>query len=220
MKIGMLSLGQTPRVDLIPALEKILGPENPLVEVGALDGYTVNDLIDMDVQPDDYVLVTRMRDGTEVKFTKRFIIPLLQEKLDQLEDQGVRLTVIMCTGKFPAFQSRGLVITPQEILQGVIKATLKKGRLGIIFPTPEQISGAEDTFGTPGLEIYSDMVSPYMPGEMDGLCERLKKQNLDLILLNCFGFTEDVKTPIQKATGVPTLQSNTLIGRVLLELAS
>ena len=66
-KIGMLTIGQTPRDDLIPGLLDILGPGYEIVEAGALDGHTLEDVRGIDLDPDHYILVTRMRDGTEVK---------------------------------------------------------------------------------------------------------------------------------------------------------
>jgi len=89
-----------------------------------LDDLTLEDMNKVEVQPDDGILVSRMRDGTEVKFTERFVLPLLQDKILMLEKQRVRLIVIMCTGKFPKFKSEGLVVTPQEILKGVVEGTL------------------------------------------------------------------------------------------------
>ena len=88
-KIGMLTIGQTPRVDLLPALVEILGDEHEIIEAGALDGLSLEDVKDIEILPDDYILVSRMRDGTEVKITKRFVIPRIQEKITELEEKGV-----------------------------------------------------------------------------------------------------------------------------------
>ena len=227
--IGMLSLGQTPRVDLIPSIQKILGDEYEIMEAGVLDGLTLEDVNRIDIRPDDYILVTRMRDGTEVKVTKRFVIPFIQEKIYDLEKRMFKkvgsqfplLTVIMCTGAFPHFESKGLVITPQEILKGVLNGSLKKGRLGVVYPTKEQMSGAQVNFGSNDVETYADTISPYQESEeLEALVERLSAQNLDLILLNCFGFSFDLKKFIKERTGVPTILSNAVIARVMKELAS
>ncbi|MBL7168551.1 AroM family protein [Candidatus Bathyarchaeota archaeon] len=219
-KIGMLTIGQTPRVDLLPALIEILGDEYEIVEAGALDGLSLEDVKGIEILPDDYVLVSRMRDGTEVKITKRFVIPRVQEKITELEEKSVRLTVIMCTGAFPQYESKGLVVTPQEILKGVLNGSLKKGRLGVVYPTEEQMPGAQSNFGSTDVETYADATSPYEGSEeLEALAERLSAQNLDLILLNCFGFSSDLKKYIAERTGVPTIQSNAVVARVLKELA-
>ena len=219
-RIGMLTIGQTPRVDLLPTLVEILGDEHEIIEAGALDGLSLDDVKGIEILPDDYILVSRMRDGTEVKITKRFVIPRVQEKITELEEKGVRLTVVMCTGAFPQYESKGLVVTPQEILKGVLNASLKKGRLGVVYPTEEQMPGAQSNFGSNDVETYADATSPYEGSEeLEALAGRLSAQNLDLILLNCFGFSSDLKKYIAERTGVPTIQSNAVVARVLKELA-
>jgi protein AroM len=219
-KIGMLTIGQSPRDDILPGLREILGKDVEIVEAGALDGKTMDDVKKMPLKVEDYILVSRMRDGTEIKITKKYILPLMQEKLDYLEDQGIRLTVVMCTGKFPQFKSRGLVVTPKEILEGVMAGSMKKGRLGVVYPTAEQMPMAETEWGRPGVEVYPDTVSPYEPKDVEALLKRLKAQNLDLILLNCFGFPIEIKRKIEKATGKPVVQANTLVAHVLSEYIS
>lgn len=219
-KIGMLTIGQTPRNDLIPGLMDILGPGYEVIEAGALDNQSMDDVKGIDMNPEHYILVSRMRDGTEVKITKKFVVPKMQGQLDKLEDQGVRLTVVMCTGKFPQFRSRGLVVTPSEVLKGVIEGSLKEGKLAVVYPTEEQILYAEKDFGREGVEVYADSVSPYEDDDVQGLLDRLAKEEPDLVFLNCFGFPYSIKKQVQEATGKPTIHSSALIARVIKELSN
>lgn len=219
-KIGMLTIGQTPRDDLIPGLLDILGPEYEIVEAGALDDHTIEQVKEIDLNPEHYVLVTRMREGTEVKITKKYIIPQMQEQLDKLEAQGVLLTVVMCTGKFPQFNSKRLVVTPSEILKGVIEGSLKEGKVAVVYPVPEQIPYADRDFGREGIVVYPDSVSPYEADDVKGLLERMIEEDPDLVFLNCFGFPYSIKKQVQDATGKPVIHSSSLIARVVKELTS
>jgi len=219
-KIGMLTIGQTPRDDLIPGLLDILGPGYEIVEAGALDDLSLEDVQGIDLDPDHYILVSRMRDGTEVKITKEFVVPRLQGGLDKLEDQGVRLTVVMCTGKFPPFRSKGIVVTPSEVLKGVLKSAIKKGKLAVVYPTAEQMPYAERDFGREGVEVYADTVSPYEEDDVRGLLNRLVGEEPDLVFLNCFGFPYSIKRQVQEDTGKPTIHSSALIARVIKELSN
>ena len=197
-KIGMLTIGQSPRDDVLPTLKKILGEEHEIIQAGALDGKTSEELETIEFKQDDYVLVSRLRNGNEVKMTKKYVLPLLQQKIYSLEKEDVDLTIIMCTGKFPKFKSKKLVITPQEILHGILEATLKSGKLGVVYPAVEQVELAEKEFKRPEIEIYSDWLSPYSEkGKLKDLSERLLEQKLDLIFLNCFGYGSDVKKYIK-----------------------
>ncbi len=218
-KIGMLTIGQTPRDDLIPGLLDILGPGYEIIEAGALGDHTIDDVNKIDLNPEHYVLVTRMRDGAEVKITKKYVIPQMQAQLDKLEDQGVRLTVVMCTGKFPQFQSKGVVLTPSEVLKGVIEGSLKAGKLAVVYPVPEQMPYADRDFGREGVKVYADHVSPYEEDDVKGLLDRLVKEDPDLVFLNCFGFPYSIKKQVQEATGKPTIHSSALIARIVKELS-
>ena len=216
--VGMLTIGQSPRNDILPILKSVLGEDVEILEAGALDDKTMQDVENIPLVPEDYILVSRMRDGTEIKITKKYIIPLMQERIDELEARGVRLIVVMCTGKFPQFKSKGLVVTPSEILKGVLEGSLKRGKLGVVFPAAEQTLYAVEEFGRPEVEVYADSVSPYEPKDVNGLVKRLKEQSLDLIFLNCFGFPTKLKERVAAETGKPVIQSNMMIARVLREL--
>jgi protein AroM len=216
--IGMLTIGQSPRDDLIPGLQNILGKDYQIVEAGALDDLNIADINKIVPDPKDYILVSRMRNGKEIKITKRFVVPRLQKQLNKIEEKGVRLTVVMCTGKFPQFKSKGLVVTPSEILKGVIEGSLKEGKLAVVYPTEEQIPYAERDFSRPGITLYADSVSPYEPEDVEGLLSRLQREKPDLIFLNCFGFPIKLKEDVINAIGKPTIHSSSVVARVLKEL--
>ena len=220
-KIGMLTIGQSPRDDITPHLKEILGSNHEILEAGALDNMTQEEIMRIEFRPDDYLLVSRLRDGSEVKIHKRLILPYLQKRVHELEEKGVRLTVIMCTGKFPQFESQGLVITPQEILRGVLEATLKSGKLAVVYPSEEQTYKAESDFGRDGIIIYADHLSPYEGrDDLELLAERLNEHDPALIFLNCFGYSPEVKTIVAERTGKPVIHSNVVVARVLKELAN
>ena len=120
----MLTLGQSPRDDLTPLITETLGDQVELVQAGALDDVTHEEVQKLPLVKEDYILVSRMRDGRPIKIAKKQVLPLLQSRLDWLEAQGVRTTVVMCTGKFPRFNSRGIVVTPQEIMRGVLESVI------------------------------------------------------------------------------------------------
>ena len=157
-------------------------------------------------------------EAPNIKITKKFAIPRMQKQLDKIENQGVRLTVVMCTGKFPQFDSKGLVVTPSEILKVVIEGSLKEGKLAVVYPTKEQIPYADRDFKRDNVEVYADSVSPYEPKDVEGLLKRLKNEAPDLVFLNCFGFPISLKDQVKKVTGKPTIHSSSVVARVLKEL--
>jgi len=218
-KIGIITIGQSPRDDIVPEIRAILGREHAIVEAGAIDGYTIKDVKDQEVLPCDDILVSRMRDGTEVKVTKRFVVPLIQNRISEMEDEGIEVILVLCTGKFPEFRSNTLIVTPSKFIRGVVEGSIRKGRLGVIYPAQEQTAKAQDEWGKENLNVYADVASPYgSDEEIERLADRLSGEDLDLILLNCMGFSGRMKRLIFERTKKPVIQANALVARVLKEL--
>lgn len=79
-----------------------------LIEYGALDDMTYEEVMSRFApSEDDEVLVSRMRDGRQAKFTERFIRPLVQKKIDQAEAEGVSAIILFCTRRFSGIQTQG-----------------------------------------------------------------------------------------------------------------
>lgn len=221
MKLGVITIGQSPRPDVVGEITRILGDNYEILEKGALDGFTVDEVKNFKPEPGKGVLVTRMRDGTEVKVTHDLVNPGIQKGITQLEKQGVDLILLVCTGTFPEFESRVLVVRPSEIVKGVTRAAIRKGRMASILPSMQQVGGAPVEKEEDGLVTYLDSASPYGPiAEVEKLGDRLAQKNLDLILLNCMGFTHKHKEIIRRKTGKPVIQSSALVANVLRDLIS
>ena len=101
IKIGAITIGQAPRTDITRDILPLLPDYMTLTEYGALDDMTYEEVMSQFApSEDDEVLVSRMRDGRQAKFTERFIRPLVQQKIDQAEAEGVSAIILFCTGVF------------------------------------------------------------------------------------------------------------------------
>src|SRR4030066_250014 len=121
-KVGMITIGQSPRIDIIPEMREVLGTEVEIIEAGALDGLTLEEVKKFYPKGRDYILCTRMSDGTEVVVAKRFIVPRVQKCIDLLSQRGAEIIVFICTGLFPPFSSKKLFVEAQKILDHSILA--------------------------------------------------------------------------------------------------
>ena len=115
--IGALTIGQSPRPDLVAPLEKLL-PKCRILQACALDGFTSEEL--PDTANAAYPLVTQMQDGSLVMVEESFIAPKLQVALEQLEAQGVAATLLLCAGTFAHLQGTRLLFKPFEICCGIL----------------------------------------------------------------------------------------------------
>lgn len=220
MKIGAITIGQSPRADVAPEFLRAFGGEVDLVQCGALDGLSLEQVRKLAPEAGDYILVTRMRDGTEVKIAERHIHERMKLCVRELEKQKAEVIVLFCTGEFPDVDSSLLILKPDRILAHTIPGVIEKGRLGVVMPAADQIPVLGKKWNGLGLETAFAAASPYSGTEADfrRAAEELRAAKVDLIVLDCIGFTEKIKAIFREAAGVPVVLPRTLLGRVAAEL--
>ncbi len=67
VKIGAITVGQAPRTDVTADILPLLG-DCQLLERGGLDGLSRQEIAAFAPEPGDYVLVSRLADGSSVTF--------------------------------------------------------------------------------------------------------------------------------------------------------
>lgn len=222
IKIGAITIGQAPRTDITRDILPLLPDYMTLTEYGALDDMTYEEVMSQFApSEDDEVLVSRMRDGRQAKFTERFIRPLVQKKIDQAEAEGVSAIILFCTGVFPKFRHQVLFIEPQPLFHAIAAKLAGNQKIGILVPEPDQVEQAYHTWGKSGIPVEVTSASPYL--DFDKVVEAasfFKGKNLAFICTDCMGFTMEMKHQIQEVTGLPVLLPRTLVVRILCEMFS
>lgn len=218
-KIGAITVGQAPRVDVTADILPLFGPCE-LLERGGLDGLTRADIAAFAPQEGDYVLVSRLVDGTSVTFAEKHVLPRLQDAIDELEAQGCRLIMFFCTGDFPdTFHSRVPLIFPNQILQGLVPALTTSGKIAVVTPSPLQLGQSKNKW-----EKYVDQATPVAAspyGDIEGIhaaARDVAAIDCDLVVLDCIGYTVEMKHIFAQATGKNIVLSRTLLARVVAEL--
>jgi protein AroM len=220
MKIGAVTIGQSPRTDVAPEFERALGVDAELLQCGALDGLSREEVRALAPGPGDYILVTRLRDGTEVKIAEGHIHERMKACIRRLEESGVDLIVLFCTGEFPDLASRCIILKPDVLMEHTVPGILGKGRLGAVLPSADQIPILGEKWKKTGLAIELDAVSPYSGTENDfrAAARRLAGRGVDLIVLDCIGFNENIKRIFREETEKPVILPRTLLGRIAGEM--
>lgn len=212
MKVGFVTIGQSPRMDVVPEIKPLLG-DVEIYECGALDGLTIKEIQGLAPGKQDYVLVTRLRDGTQVKLSRNKIVKRLQECVDRLEKE-VDVIGVLCTGEFPGLKSKKLLVEPSLLSLKTVES-LSVSKLGVIVPDPRQVELTRKKWGG-GVDVES--VSPYTgnEGELKKAAEALK--HCDVIVLDCIGYNINAKKIVRKITGKPVILPRTLMARIMGEL--
>ena len=221
-KIGMITIGQSPRIDVVPEMREVLGTDVEILEAGALDGLSLEEVKRFYPRRRDYILCTRMSDGTEVVVAKRFILPRVQQCIDLLTERGAEILVFICTGHFPPFSSKRLFVEAQKIVDHFILALHGENeRMGLLIPLSDQIEQARRKYRRLKGEMIIRSASPYASeDEVTQTAKELKKTDPHLIVMHCMGYTQAMKDQVREITGKPVILSRSLVARTLKELIS
>lgn len=219
-KVGVITIGQSPRIDVTGEMKDVLGENIEIVEAGALDGLSKDEIAQFLPEEGDIVLVSRLRDGSSVKFGERYILPRLQECLTRLESEGAEVIAFICTGKFPAtFKSSKLLLYPYTILHAVVPKLTPRSRIGVINPDLDQIKQCLETWGKDVETVAAVAGSPYGDfQEVLDAAQALKVKDVDVIVMDCIGYTIEMKQAVQEITGKPVILARTLLAGVIREM--
>jgi len=219
LKVGVVTIGQIPREDLMPQLTEDMGSSIQILEAGALDGMSKEEVAKIAPGPDDYVLVTRLRDGTPVKISKQAIIPRIQKRITRLEDEGAEVILLLCTGEFPEFKSKRLIVRPDRILDSFVRSVVGRGKIGVVAPALEQVPMMKRKWGREGLDVVVRSVNPYVKtDELGAIAEELARASVDLIILDCMGFRKDSREKVRRITGKPVVLPSSLLAHSVRQL--
>lgn len=219
-KIGALTVGQSPRVDVTADIAPILAPEIELLEAGALDGLTPAEIDALRPQPGEQVLVSRLQNGGQAVMAEPRLVPLLQKQIDRLQSQGVPLIVMLCTGEFPpGLHAQVPLVYPSRLLDGVVRALSPRGRIAVIAPDESQLPQLRERWSAAASYVELRAASPY--GDMDAVrkaAQSLRGADVDLVVLDCIGYTAAMRDEVRTLTGLPVALPRTLVARVIRDL--
>ncbi|MEM4867086.1 MAG: AroM family protein, partial [Sulfolobales archaeon] len=136
--------------------------------------------------------------------------------LDRLE-QHVDVVGLLCTGEFPELKSRKVLIELSDLLLKVVES-LRVSKLGVVIPNPAQLELTMKKWSSVAPEIRVVSASPYTSTIEDIVRATAELVDCDLIVLDCIGFTTEIKKAVARATGKPVILPRTLIARVMREL--
>lgn len=221
MKIGAITIGQAPRVDVTADILSIFDDSLELLQAGGLDGLTREQIAEFAPGKEDYVLVSRLTDGSSVTFAERHILPRLQEAITRLEDEGCSLIMMFCTGTFPeTLSTRNIpMIYPCELLNRLVPLMTKKSSIICVTPSPLQLEQCENKWKEYVGNVKAVAASPY--GSLDELekaADAIRDCDADLIVLDCIGYSQEMKEMFARKTGKNVVLPRTLLARVVSEL--
>lgn len=203
----VFTIGQAPRADLVAELSDVLG-DTPIEVRGALDGWTLDDVEQIPPVEDADALHTRLLlgpdgDPLDVKISKKAVTGQFRRMIDEA---GTRPIVIGCTGRFIGLDTAPNVLFPSGVLSGLVGALLPKGgQLGVLVPIPEQIESFRQNWSAPGRPATVVTVKP--GGDPETAASDLAAADVDLVILDCFGYERPLLEQVRRIVGKPVLSA-------------
>ena len=215
--VGAITIGQTPRKDITGELRLFLPPDVRIMEAGALDGLTREQVLDAERNVAGPLLVTLLEDGTEVKIGEHFLMPRIRECILRIEKQS-ELILMLCTGTFPQMDSRRLVLYPGAILAGIV-GSIGPRRAGILTPAREQAGYQLERWRAIVPDVHVEPADPYgSPAQLDAAALNLSRYDPDVLVMDCIGYTIGMKQRVSAVVNRPVLLARSLLGRAAAEL--
>jgi protein AroM len=221
-RLGVVTIGQTPRVDLTPELAPLL-PGITLVERGVLDGCTDEEIASFAPEPGDHALTTRLRDGRAAIIGEAPVLRRLPAVIAELE-RDVDAVLLACTGPFPALVHTKPLFVPDRIIAHAIAAFAGDGgTVGVLAPLAEQADDTTSKFSRvlgAGTRITVAASSPYTGDEaaLRAAASRLADDGAEVIALDCFGYTAAMRDAVADASGLPVVVARSVAARLAAEV--
>lgn len=217
--LGILTIGQSPRDDIVKLFATHLPVDTRVILRGALDDLTDTEIDALRPLSGADTLYTRLRGGRDKKISKQAVIDRSSAVLAGLRADGCDAIVYACTGEFPPMEGDENVLFPSRVLAGLAHGLLPYGRLGLLVPFTEQGEKLVKKWERPGLDVVVEAVVPSASREeVTAAAHRLGRHKPDLVALDCMSYTPATKDAMRAALKVPILLAITATGRVLSEV--
>lgn len=216
MKIGLVTIGQSPRPDLLAPFQSRVAATNELMLTGALDGLSLSKIEQLAPASGEETLVTKVGESHSVIIARERIVELMQARIDEHQAAGCDLVVILCTGSFPELTADTPLVFPDQVLHHFVKGVFPQGKLGVIAPAAEQQAMMREKW-----EAYRSVAFGFLdPYDGEGaLQSEFDLASSDLVVLDCMGFTSQTRTSLRHHTDKPIVVAQEVLAHAVEILA-
>jgi protein AroM len=230
-RITFLTIGQSPRTDLVPEIVAALPRTIEVREWGALDGLSPREIAELAPGEDDHALVTRLRDGGQAIIGKRWVTGRIQAYLEgraagddggtprrpEASWRSTQATVLLCTGDFSELRPHGLFLDSQHLVDGGADALCHGAEsIGLLLPLDRQ-QGEHHYHPPAGQRLRSAHASPYDSND-DFEAAGRALADCDIVVMHCMGYSEVQRRTVAEASGRPVLLARRLVSSALSQL--
>lgn len=218
VKVGLLTIGQSPREDVVPEIKPLFLSHIKIVEAGLLDELTPEEIKHLKPKTGETPLVTRLRDGSQVQLSEKKVNSLMPGILNSIKTKlNVQAVGVLCTNDFQKKQFPFHVIFPFDYLNFLTTHVLQIKILGIVVPLKNQIEMAEKKWGKD--KVIVEVKSPYGEGKSwEEIAQRFIQEKVEAVILDCIGYNIKNRQEILSLLSVPVFLPRVLLATAINQL--
>jgi protein AroM len=218
VKVGLFTIGQSPRLDVVPEIAPLLLPDIEIAEEGLLDGIPQEEIDLLKPEFGENPLVTRLKDGSQVQLSEKKINTMIHEAIDRMRtNKNVRAVGVLCTHDFHEIRFSFPVIFPHQILNFQITQTFQIHNIGVVIPLEDQERMAKGKWDIEKVTV--EVKSPYAEGEeWEEIAQIFIQEKVEAVILDCIGYTEQDKRELQNLLSCPILLPRAVLAQAINQL--
>lgn len=219
-KLGVIVIGQSPRPDCVELFGKCLFEGDEVIVKGALDEVSPEELEEFKHRENVEILVALDRNLNPITVPEIEVKSRMQGKIREMEQEGVTMITIYCSGRFDKLESSVPLILPGAILEHNILAIAEGRKVGVFVPDAEQIDRTYKQFEALGVKPFVVAASPFGPREaLEDACSKVTGFNPELIVMDCTSFNQEIRDLTRNITGKPVITAESIYLKIISELA-
>ena len=210
--IGIVTIGQTPRPDLI-ATFGAAAPHADVRVAGALDGLLPSAIAALAV-PGPYPLLVRLGGGATAQIPRDALVPHVTSLAGALAAGGASIVVLACAGEFPAVPCAVPVLIPGRVVPAVVRAFAPAARIGVVTPNAAQVPYAERKWRDDGFDVVVTYAAPAGHGDIARAAQAMRKAAVTLVVLDCMGHDDAYRAAFARLSDLPVIAAQGLVAQL------
>lgn len=227
MKQRMAVLAAPPLTsDGLTDMKNIWGSEVELCLFSVLADKTPEAISPYVADEGDKVLMLGLENGDSTMISIDTLAPQIEEILAGVQGQA-DFALFACAGDFSKLAAPLLTIQPNILLRNMVKSMLQPHmRLGVITPGEKQIAHVFASWlpylaeaGVSKEQLIVDW-APTSHELVKNCAQRLAAKKVDLVVVECLGYKEELRTVISAEVKKPVILVRTVVANVIKEFTS
>lgn len=213
-RVAFVTLGQSPRTDLVPQIINSIEVPIKTIEYGLLDNLDHDYIASITPEPGKPAFLTHLRDGSQVELATAWAYRRFRKIYEEIRHHGADLVVLMSTTCGHDFRPGGATIISDNVVDRLIN--LMAGAdltLGVVVPTQGLLIGL-DVLGGPWPARV--IVRAARHGDLKALALAIDEMSTcDVIVLHSMGYSDKDRTFVQRRSGKPTIINRRIIANAI-----